>query len=387
MAGKNTKNISRRQPIKRSIERELWARTAGRCQFHGCNRVLYKSPTTQEKVNISEMAHVHPISKVGPRGHEPYEENNEGLDDIENLMLLCHDCHKTIDQDKYGIIYSVQLLQQWKKEHESRVRTVTGIEANLKSHVVFYCSNIGDHLSWFQQGDAVVAMFPERYPVSENPICLSMAWNNKDSTPSFWKQEVVNLEQEFERKIKPLINAKEAIMHFSLFSMAPIPLLIKLGTLFSDKIPVDTYQRFREPEGWRWQEFPEGFKFIIKQPEKKNGKPILVISLSDTIKHERIKEIMGEEVSIWELTVPKDHIGNDNIRNKVQHSMMRTKIRDLMVQIKEMHGSVPLSIFPAMANSCSVEMGRARMPKADMPWIIYDQNNEKHGFIKTLTIN
>jgi hypothetical protein len=57
-----------------------------------------------------------------------------------------------------------------------------------------------------------------------------------------------------------------------------------------------------------------------------------------------------------------------------------------MVKIKEVHGKHPLSIFPAMAVSLSVEMGRARMPKADMPWIIYDQNNKKDGFIKTLTI-
>jgi hypothetical protein len=26
------------------------------------------------------------------------------------------------------------------------------------------------------------------------------------------------------------------------------------------------------------------------------------------------------------------------------------------------------------------------MPKAAMPWIIYDQNNKKGGFVKTFTI-
>jgi hypothetical protein len=31
-------------------------------------------------------------------------------------------------------------------------------------------------------------------------------------------------------------------------------------------------------------------------------------------------------------------------------------------------------------------MGRARMPKADMPWIIYDQNNKEKKFIKAITI-
>lgn len=148
-----------------------------------------------------------------------------------------------------------------------------------------------------------------------------------------------------------------------------------------------TYQPIREPKGWHWQEFPEGFEFVIKKPKELNGDPALVISLSDFISHERIKNVTGDNVSIWELTVPEEHIGNDNIRSKAQLSMMRAIVRKLMIQIKEAHGeTIPLSIFPAMAISCSIEMGRARMPKADMPWIIYDQNNKKKKFISTITV-
>jgi hypothetical protein len=58
-----------------------------------------------------------------------------------------------------------------------------------------------------------------------------------------------------------------------------------------------------------------------------------------------------------------------------------------MILIKDTHGSTtPLSVFPAMAVSCSIEMGRSRMPKAEMPWIIYDQNNKEKKFIRTITI-
>lgn len=32
--------------IKRPVERELWARAAARCQFSGCNKLLYKSAVT-----------------------------------------------------------------------------------------------------------------------------------------------------------------------------------------------------------------------------------------------------------------------------------------------------------------------------------------------------
>lgn len=384
MSQQNVKEVTRH--IKKEVERELWARAAGRCQFNGCNSILYKSPVTQERVNISEKAHIYSFSEEGPRGWGPFKKKPQSLNDVGNLMLMCHDCHKTIDQDKGGLKYSASLLQQWKKEHEHRVVTVTGIAANRKSHVVFYGSNIGEQRSPLQQEDAMEAMFPERYPVSENSVCLSMSCSHEDKSAAFWESELAHLQRVFNQKVFPLIES-DPTKHFSLFSLASIPLLIQLGALFTDKISVDTYQPIREPKGWHWQNFPDGFEFIIKKPKELSGNPVLVISLSDIISHERIIKIMGDNVSIWELTVPEDHIGNDNIRSKAQLSMMRTVIRKLMVLIKQAHGSTtPLSVFPTMAVSCSVEMGRDRMPKADMSWIIYDQNNKEGEFIKALTI-
>lgn len=79
---------------------QLWARAAGRCQFNNCNCPLYKSPVTQEQGNISEIAHIWSFSKDGPRGQGKLSSSPIGLNKIENLMLLCHDCHKTIDRDK-----------------------------------------------------------------------------------------------------------------------------------------------------------------------------------------------------------------------------------------------------------------------------------------------
>lgn len=61
--------------IKQKVECELWARAAGRCQFNGCNRIVYKSHVTQESVNIAEKAHIYSFSESGSRGHEPSKDN------------------------------------------------------------------------------------------------------------------------------------------------------------------------------------------------------------------------------------------------------------------------------------------------------------------------
>src|SRR5437773_233451 len=83
--------------ITRDAERELWTYAAGRCEFAGCNRPLFRSPITNEHVNISEKAHIYAFSKRGPRGRGPFSKNTAGLNDAANLMLVCHDCHRKID--------------------------------------------------------------------------------------------------------------------------------------------------------------------------------------------------------------------------------------------------------------------------------------------------
>ena len=153
--------------IDRATECELWARAAGRCEFDGCNRLLYKFPVTQERVNLSQKAHIYSFSAAGPRGRGPFAKDATGLNGVENLALVCYDCHKKIDGDKKGEKYSAKLLQFWKEEHEKRVRIVTEIKATKQSEVAFYHARIGD----------------------ERPLDLSMVSEDDDSTAEFWEVE------------------------------------------------------------------------------------------------------------------------------------------------------------------------------------------------------
>ena len=159
--------------IKRDVERELWARAAGRCQFDGCNKLLYKSSVTQETVNLAQKAHIYSFSFFCPRGWGPFSVNTKGLNEVVNLMLMCHGCHKNIDQDGEGIRYSAELLIGWKREHEQKVEIVTGIRSKKKSHVVLYGANIGSEKSPIDYVSCADAMFPNWYPSSERPVLLS----------------------------------------------------------------------------------------------------------------------------------------------------------------------------------------------------------------------
>lgn len=369
--------------IKREAERELWARAAGRCEFDGCNRLLFRSPVTQERVNISEKAHIYSFSKEGPRGHGPL--TKEQLNQLSNLMLVCHDCHKQIDQDEKGERYSAVLLRAWKDDHEKRIAIVTGIDPAKKSHVVLYAANIADQTSNLQVDVAKNALFPDWYPAEERPLWLSMSWEGRDSDPEYWKTESANLKAAFNRQIRPLLDGGHC-QHLSLFALAPIPLMTLLGALLTDKIPAQTYQLHREPfQTWKWLSGPSDFVFRVKPPASFVHPPALVIALSDHIEPSRITAVMGANVSIWELTVDRPH--NDFLKSTQQLSQFRETVRKLIVDIGRAHGkATPLPIFPAMPVACAVDLGRVRMPKADSPWIIYDQNNKHNRFIRALEI-
>jgi hypothetical protein len=369
--------------IKKEVERELWARSAGRCQFDGCNKILYKSSITQETVNLAQKAHIYSFSEDGPRGWGPFFSNKKELNSIDNLMLMCHGCHVKIDHNESR--YPADLLQRWKLEHEQRIHIVSEIAVDKKSHVVFYGANIGEQKSLIQKDEAISAMFPNKYPVDEKPILLSMVSALEDKDKEFWQSELKNLETIFTRYIQPRIE-EASPADFSLFTFAPMPLLIRLGTLFTDKIHVETYQPIREPKTWRWQEEPDDFEFLILEPSDHSKEPVLVLSLSGKISEDRVYEVTGENINIWEVTVPEIFLHNDFIKSKSQLSMFRKELRKLMVKINEKHSNKPLKIFPAMPISCSVELGRIRMPKSDMQWIIYDQNNKHNKFMKTIVI-
>ncbi len=370
--------------IADSVQRQLWARAAGRCQFAGCNRILYRSPVTLEDVNISEQAHIYSFSKDGPRGHGPHKSNSKDLNNIENLMLVCHDCHKKIDADKKGEKYSAQMLQEWKSQHEQRIYIATGIDPEKKTNVVFYTANISEQASPILKKDALLALTPNRYPIDENSINLSMKWAGEDNDNNFWNTEQNNLKAEFNTQIKPRMGGENS--HFSIFALAPIPLLIVLGTLFTDKPQVDVYQLIREPKTWKWQTPPNSFAFKVIPPTSFDHPPVLVMSLSAKINHERVKAVLSNECSVWEITVDDKFCNNDFMRSREQLIEFSEVMRKLISRIKEKHGDTELSIFPAIPVSCAVTMGLIRMPKADMPWVVYDQSNKVGKFIHALKI-
>lgn len=369
--------------IPEKVKIRLWGKAAGRCQYDGCNEPLWLDTLTKAEFNTAYIAHIIADSPNGPRGDK--ELSNKLKHDIKNLMLLCDSHHRLIDKgDLEG--HPIERLREMKDKHERRIEMATSIKEDKASNVLLYGANIGAHSSPISTENVLPAMFSNRYPAEKPAIEINLKNSSiQDNENLYWEIESKNLKNQFQDKVKRRIELGD-IRHLSVFGVAPQPLLILLGTLISDIVPTDVYQLHREPTTWKWQEPSEKNAYIVKEPEVIKKKIALNLSLSATIQNDRITKVLGEDTTIWTVTLATPN--NDYLKINEQLSEFRKVIRILLNKIKSIHGQGKvIHIFPAMPVSAAIELGRVWMPKADLPFEIYDQNQLKGGFIHTISIN
>ena len=360
----------------------LWGRAAGRCEFRGCNKPLWKSSITREQVNIAQKAHIYAFGTYGPRP-DPGQRDVHRLD---NLLLVCHECHRKIDQHPDGGRYSVSVVEAMKREHEDRIERVTGITPTHQSHVLLYGANIGAHSSPLRYDQTAPALFPDHYPASDRPIELGMVNSSfQDRDEQFWAIEESHLRHTFKERVQERRAAGD-VHHLSVFGLAPQPLLMVLGSLLGDITPADVYQRHREPASWAWPSLNGAPPFLVDRPACSPGPPALALALSATVRADRITAVLGKDARIWTVTAPAPH--NDMLASRTQLGQLRQILRSLFDEIKAAYNSATtLHVFPAAPVSAVIEFGRVRMPKADMPWLIYDEQSQRGGFVPAITIS
>ncbi|MFM7017714.1 SAVED domain-containing protein [Flavobacterium sp.] len=360
----------------------LWVKSGGRCQYRGCNKSLTQDILTKRNFNQAYIAHIVADVPRGPRG----DTTRSPLlaDDINNLMLLCDTHHRLIDKaDVAG--HPEPLLLEMKKEHEKRIETVTAIDQDRQSHILTYKANVGVFTPELSYQTVSQYLQPDYFPAMADTIDLSLSNSvQRDRDAAFWSTEVANLEAQFNKKLLQNF-AKGEIKHLSIFAFAPIPLLVKLGTLVNDIYKGQVYQKVRTPDTWKLDDDKTEVKYTVVEPANNSKIVALNISLSGGITDDRITSVLGDECDIY--TIKIDTPFNDYLKSKRHLEDFSVIIRQLFNKIKTEYGATtPLHIFPAMPIATAVELGRVWMPKADMPLFLYDQNTANGGFTKAIEI-
>lgn len=351
----------------------------GKCEFRGCEKSIVEDMLTGDKVNFSNYAHIIASSANGPRGDKIL--SSKLSNDVNNIMVLCRDHHKEIDDlpEKY----TVDILKNMKSEHENYVREIMKIKKERKVMGIKYTFSISDRVPKINDEDIRSCAFKQGYYCSGDIINLSDSKSDEINKEYLYILEKENLKRNFLQMVKPQLK-KENVKKILLCAIAPQPLLIYLGNLFSDIVDVSVQQLQREPiQQWYLNDDNnEEFEININIPQKKYSKVALNISITADISEERIRSIIGEEYDI--IKIESNIHGNDIIKSKSQIEIYKNKIREVYELIKDVYGrDCEINIFPAMPISIAVETGRCWMKKTHPSLVIYD---EKNGFKKALTI-
>lgn len=123
----------------------LWGRSGNRCAMPECRVELVMDITeTDDESLIGEECHIIAHSAYGPRGDETIDVDK--LDKYNNLILLCRNHHKIIDD--HPEVYPIEKLKSIKTEHESWVKTqLNGFDSIKQQDDEIYATYIDQWMS------------------------------------------------------------------------------------------------------------------------------------------------------------------------------------------------------------------------------------------------
>lgn len=356
----------------------LCAHAAGRCQFKGCNKYLFTDGITLDDFNNSNVAHIVASSPSGPRGDavRSYRLSQS----LENLMLMCLEHHKLIDA--YPEKYTEEVLLEMKSQHEKAILEQCSSMYVDPSEVLMVSSPIKGRFPvsiLFKQ--AATAIIPAKRVASQHGMSLNVDVSSDYKSQAFWDEAETQLTAKYNCLVQSTLTITPN-QHFSVFPIAPIPLIIKLGYLMGDKVSADIYQKSRTPDTWQWQTAEVTNAFTVDKKILSHGNRIaMVLSLTADIAEERVTSVLDVDVIYF---IRASRFGVDCIQSIADLSAFWHAYQEVCDEIRNSYSDThEIAVFPAMPVSAAFEVGRRYMPSVYPNLIIYDDDD---GFFETLTI-
>lgn len=373
-------------PLRKIHEKarlQLFVRAGGRCEFDGCNQYLMEHHLTKTQGNFGQMAHIVAFSKNGPRGAS--DRRPADINDAANLMLLCHQCHQEID-DHPGQ-YSIATLRRYKDSHEQRIFHVTGLGPDLKTTIVQLKANIGDQMVDIPAAQVTEAIAPH-FPVDARGHIIDLTGISSHGE-AFTLAATDTIKQNLVRLYAPGMDVDHT-RHISLFALAPMPLLVYLGSQLSNKIPVDFYQRHRDTGNWAWKTkgTPAAYDFRCLRTGTDPSKVAMLLSLSGVIHLANLPSDIDDRFSVYEITLDGQIPNPNYLRLKQDLVYFQSIYQSCLRMIGKDHNPLSvLHLFPAVPAPVAIACGYELLPKADPALYVYDYDKAKDGFTLAIRIN
>jgi len=356
----------------------LYAHAGGRCQFDGCNKSVFCDELTLREFNKSNVAHIVASDPNGPRGDAV--RSHLLSNQISNLMLMCPEHHKEIDD--FPDDYPEAKLLEMKRKHEEAIAAQCELIYKEPSEVLMVSSPIKGHIpvtiNFNRCADAVM---PQKRVASIRGQRIKIEIADDYHSSNYWESASRALDRRYALTVNAILE-EDANAHFSVFPLAPMPLIMKLGYKIGDKTRADVFQFSRATDSWNWVTQDQTNRFSVEKLIIRDGVRIaLVFSLTADIATARITEAYDADILYF---IRADRFGVDCIQSPTDLAAFWSKYQAACDEIKNTYPEVQeIGVFPAMPVSAAFEVGRRYMSGVYPKLRIYDDDN---GFFETITI-
>ena len=357
-----------RPHIPKKVQTHLWLRAGGRCEFRGCNKILYEDNVTQDPINGSNIAHIISWTETGPRGDK--ELSPRLAKDISNLMLTCPEHNHLIDEGENLEKYTVSFLREMKEEHERSIRELTSLAGQLPKRVIVLKSMIHGQrpaITEKEEANALLPFYPQRDRIDID-LC--------DITDLTVAKAIID------EKVKKYIVDRDGSELYAAFIMACIPLGCYLGYAIGNKVPVQTYQHFRDTEDWKWRKGGASYTVELPDISSRCSDINLFINISGTID----RSLIEEDYPVYAINAEAP--GFSFLQSWEQVQEFRKLYRDIIDKVRMDNGeSVLIHLYPATPNPINFEIGKSIMKNLDPTIILYDKTDNEIEYKEVMTLH
>ncbi|GAA0452945.1 hypothetical protein Aca07nite_67920 [Actinoplanes capillaceus] len=380
VASKQARDTSvKRGDIKEPVRLALWARAAGCCVM--CSTVLLGTRTYLHSVLAGELAHNigATATKGSPRG---LAENVTDREAEENLLLLCHACHRLIDDEDHVAYFTPERLRELKKRHEDRIRvaaTSGGMRRTAALRVGGLVRGVTAMASQRQTADALLAdgylgLVDSRW---QGDFLCRIAGDPNRST--YWRAAQEEIDATL-RLVEQSVASGE-VEHVSIFAIAPIPLLVYLGSRLDDKTDTQLYQKHRDgDQGWRWDANGSIHDFLSAADVKatSDSEAVLAVSLTAQIQRSNLPDPL-QSLPYFEIRPTAERFGPSLFSHPQTLRNFAGRWRALLAEVERSCPSATTwHLIAAAPITAAIEMGRALMRGAQPPTKVYERQNDTY---------
>lgn len=332
-------------------------------------------------LSVGELAHnVGATDTPGsPRGRSeiPVTERNHP----DNVLLLCHSCHRKIDNAKLRDLYTVDVLREIKSRHEDMVMAATDFATQHRSLIVTTRASIRGTTTKASHRQIAQALIEARrapYSVDGRQIRIEIDLTDPESELWVWQRGCQRIDEAVARLEADTSGG--AVDHVSIFALAPIPLLTYLGHRLDDKYGVEIHRRDRvdSDTAWCWPKDKKPdteFTTSIDDSEPDAGEAVVLVSVSGTVTRDRIPLDLAK-LPVLELHPDGALPSLDAIGSRADLERFSVAWRELLALVEQrLPQARTLHVLAAVPAPAAVNMGRYRVRGVSPALVMYQRTD------------